>query len=150
MRRAYDKSGDEKDLKRLAELLCFKDDNASLSAEYVTKYCEEKSFKEYCKTAEQGESYYDLMTSHSVKSLYASGKVDDALKKASDYLSFYSSAYPSGSALRALMFSAAEKKDKQTLTKILEKLESFDLSSFTEKEKQTIEDDKLNINQIIK
>ena len=48
------------------------------------------------------------------------------------------------------MFSAAEKKDKQTLTKILEKLESFDLSSFTEKEKQTIEDDKLNINQIIK
>ena len=90
------------------------------------------------------------MTSHSVKSLYASGKVDDALKKASDYLSFYSSAYPSGSALRALMFSAAEKKDKQTLTKILEKLESFDLSSFTEKEKQTIENDKLNINQIIK
>lgn len=150
MRRAYDKSGDEKDLKRLAELLCFKEDNASLSAEYVTKYCEEKSFKEYCKTAEQGESYYDLMTSHSVKSLYASGKVDDALKKASEYLSFYSSAYPSGSALRALMFSAVEKKDKQTLTKILEKLESFDLSSFTEKEKQTIENDKLNINQIIK
>lgn len=149
MRRAYDKSGDEKDLKRLAELLCFKDDNASLSAEYVTKYCEEDDFKEYCKTAEQGESYYDLMTSHSVKSLYASDKVDDALKKASEYLSFYSSAYPSGSALRALMFSAAEKKDKQTLTKILEKLESFDLSSFTEKEKQTIENDKLNINQII-
>ena len=149
MRRAYDKSENEEDLKRLSELLCFKEDNAELSAEYVTKYCDEESFKNYCKEEKDGQAYYDLMTSNAVKSLYTVGKGDDALKKASEYLAFYSSSYPSGSSLRALMFAAAEKKDKQTLTKILEKLNSFDLSSFTEAEKATIENDKLNIEKII-
>ncbi|HBK01861.1 MAG TPA: hypothetical protein DDY77_02360 [Clostridiales bacterium] len=149
MKRAYDKSESEEDLKRLAELLCFKEENAELSAEYVTKYCDGESFKKYCKEEKDGQAYYDLMTASSVKSFYIVGKPDDALKKASEYLAYYSSSYPSGSSLRALMFAAADKKDKQTLAKILEKLNSFDLSSFTETEKATIEDDKQNIQIII-
>lgn len=149
MKRAYDRSGKTEDLSRLAELLCFKEDNAELSAEYVTKYCEDEEFIEYCKRNSQGESYYDLMTSNSVKSLYAIGKTEDAIKKALDYLSFYSAPYPSGSSLRALMFSAVEKTDKQALTKVLEKLNSFDLSLFSDSEKTLIENDKLNIKKII-
>lgn len=90
-KRAYDKSGSDENLKRLAELLCFKDDDAELSAEYVTKYCDEESFKNYCKEAKDGQTYYDLMTANAVKSLYTVGQGDDALKKASEYLAFYSS-----------------------------------------------------------
>ena len=117
--KVYEKSGETSDLDKACKF-ALKTENDLVIVKYLSVLVDCDGFSDYCKEKYTfGDDYYDFMCGKYVCSLY----LTEADKKAPcDKANAYSAAYTKNCALRALMFEAAEARDKETLKYIKELL----------------------------
>ncbi len=133
MLKAYDKSGDIKDLKTLCDYTIKTDDNG-LIAEYLGKIFNENK-AEFL--AETGSEYYDAAASKYINALY---EAKEDKSSCVDTAFSVTDKYRKGCAVRSLLGRVFIKNDKQTASLIKTKLESF-LATSSEEERQIALDD---------
>ena len=152
--RAYKKSENRKDLKHLVDLLAFSSKETRENLEKLSFYgvalCEGKEFITVdCKSyGEKGGDYYLLVTSKTARAIYLSGKKDSAIEKAEEYLEncLSDGMYMySGSAVRSVLVTSFDKKDSDTVGRLVLFIESLDDSKISEADKIVIENDLKNI-----
>lgn len=128
MMKAYDKSGDIKDLKTLCDYTVKTNDNG-LIAEYLGEIFD-KNKTEFL--AETGSEYYDAAASKYINALY---EVKEDKSSCVDEAFAVTDKYRKGCAVRSLLGPVFIKNDEETALLIKTKLESF-LATASDEEKQ--------------
>lgn len=133
MVKAYDKSGDIKDLKTLCDYTIKTDDNG-LIAEHLGEIFD-KNKTEFL--AETGSDYYDSASSKYVNALY---EVKEDKSSCVDTAFLVTDKYRRSCAVRSLLGRVFIKNDKETALLIKTKLESFCLTASDEEKEIALSD----------
>ena len=113
--RHYEKTKNISDLDKACKF-ALKTENDLTIVKYLSVLVDDEGFVDYCEDSYAfGDDYYDFMCGEYVCSLY---RTEGNKQSACDKANAYSANYRKNCALRALMFAAAEVKDKETLTYI--------------------------------